>query len=140
SLSSIALVLMHDHAADVLAVEHVLVALVDLVELVPAGDQLVELELARPVKPDELRHVDSRAAAAVDRALDPALVADQHAGVLVDPAVPDGGDRDLTGLAYDLDGVRDHFVVQDADRDDRVVGEFAPGGLDDEVVRLLGGG
>src|SRR6185312_11187633 len=37
-------VLVDDHAADVLAVEHVLVALVDLIQLVPAGDQLVELE------------------------------------------------------------------------------------------------
>ena len=78
--------LVDDHAADVLAVEHVLVALVDLVELVAAGDQLVQLELARLVEADELRHVDQGAAAAVDRALDPALVADQHAGVLVRPS------------------------------------------------------
>src|SRR6185437_8801522 len=133
-------VLVDDHAADVLAVEHVLVALVDLIQLVPAGDQLVELELARLVEADELRHVDQGAAPAVDRALDPALVPDQDARVLVDPAVPHRGDRDLAGLADDPDRVRDHLVVQDADGDDGLVGELAPGGLDHEVVRLLGGG
>src|SRR5215469_17936702 len=85
-------VLVDDDAADVLAVVHVLVALVDLVELVPAGDQLIELELARLVKADEHGHVDQRAAAAVDGALDAALVADQQAGVLVDPAVTYRGD------------------------------------------------
>src|ERR1700733_1360879 len=132
------LVLVDDHAADVLAVEHVLVALVDLIERVAGGDQLVELELARLVEADQLGDVDQGAAAAVDRALDTALVADQHAGVLVDPAVPDRGDRDLAGLAHDLDGVRDHLVVQDADGDDRDVGELAPGGLDHEVMSFLG--
>src|SRR3984885_1364338 len=134
------LVLVDDHAADVLAVEHVLVALVDLIERVAGGDQLVQLELARLVEADQLGDVDQGAAAAVDRALDTALVADQHAWVLVDPAVPDRGDRDLAGLAHDLDGVRDHLVVQDADGDDRDVGELAPGGLDHEVMRFLGRG
>src|SRR5438105_2071553 len=38
SLARSPLKLVDDHAADVLAVQHVLVALVDLVELVPAGD------------------------------------------------------------------------------------------------------
>src|ERR1700730_2712630 len=80
------LVLVDDHAADVVAVEHVLVALVNLIERVAAGDQLVQLELACLVEADELRHVNQGAAAAVDRALDATLVADQHAGVLVDPA------------------------------------------------------
>src|SRR5690242_19737855 len=139
-LCSLALVLVDDHAADVLAVEHVLVALVDLVQLVAAGDQLIQLELARLVEADEERHVGQGVATAVDRALDPALVADQHAGVLVDHAAPDRGDRDLAGLAHDLDSVLDHLVVQDADGDDRAVGELAPGGLADEVERFLGGG
>src|SRR5215470_3931924 len=134
------LVLVDDHAADVLAVEHVLVALVDLVQLVPASDQLVQLELARLVQADQERHVDQGAPTAVDRALDLAPVAEQHAGVLVDHAPPDRGDRDLAGLADDLDGVLDHLVVQDADGDDRAVGELAPGGLADEVEGLLGGG
>src|SRR5215467_2288216 len=133
-------VLVDDDAADVLAVVHVLVALVDLIELVPAGDQLIELELARLVEADEHGHVNQRAAAAVDGALDTALVADQHAGVLVDPAVAHRGDGDLAALAHDLDGVGDHLVVQFADGNDRGVGELAPGGLHHEVVRLLGAG
>src|SRR5215468_5845645 len=65
------LMLVDDHAADVLAVEHVLVALVDLVELVPAGDQLVQLELPGLVEADQERHVGQGVAAAVDRALEP---------------------------------------------------------------------
>src|SRR6516164_3117814 len=140
SLPGRVLVLVDDDAADVLAVEHVLVALVYLVQLVAAGDQLVQLEIARLVEADEERHVGQGAAAAVDRALNPALVADQHAGVLVDHAFPDRGDRDLAGLAHDLDGVLDHLVAQDADRDDRAVGEFAPGGLFDEFLRFPRGG
>src|SRR5215472_8958187 len=122
SLRERVLVLVDDHAADVLAVEHVLIALVDLVELVAAGDQLIKLEFARLVEADEERHVGQRVAAAVDRALDPALVADQHARVLVDHPPADRGDRDLAGLAHDLDGVLDHLVVQDADGSDRAVG------------------
>src|ERR1700730_15288015 len=60
------LVLVDDHAADVLAVEHVLVALVNLIERVAAGDQLVQLELACLVEGDELRHVAPGGAAARD--------------------------------------------------------------------------
>src|SRR5215831_14803394 len=41
---------MQDHAADVLAVEQVLVSLVDLVEGVRRGDQFVQLQLAGLVK------------------------------------------------------------------------------------------
>src|SRR5262245_13234209 len=41
---------MQDDAPDVLAVQHVLVALVDLVEGVGLGDQLVQLEVPGPVQ------------------------------------------------------------------------------------------
>src|SRR5215469_9868401 len=140
SLSGKSGVLMDDDAADVLAVEHVLVALVDLVKPVPARDQLVELEVTRLVQADEQRHVHERAAAAVDGALDPALVADQHPGVLVDHPLADGGDGDLTGLADYPDGVGDDLVGQDADGDDGVVGQLPPAGFDDEIVCLLSGG
>src|SRR3984957_16618182 len=40
-ISAVPFLLVDDHAADVLAVEHVLIALVDLLEPVAAGDQLV---------------------------------------------------------------------------------------------------
>src|SRR2546423_7155093 len=57
-----------DHATDVLAVAHVLVALVDLLELVLLGDELVELELAVLVQLQQLRNRSARAAPAEDRA------------------------------------------------------------------------
>jgi hypothetical protein len=41
-----------DDAADDLAVVEVLVARVDVVERVAAGDELVQLELAVPVEPE----------------------------------------------------------------------------------------
>src|SRR4051812_30508193 len=62
-------VLVDDHASDVLAVEHVLEALRDVLELVGVGDQLVELELARLVEPDEVADVVHRVARAEQRAL-----------------------------------------------------------------------
>src|SRR3954470_7434018 len=62
-------VLVDYHAPDVLAVEHVLEALVDVVERVRLGDQLVKLELARLVEPDEVADVVHRVAAAEERAL-----------------------------------------------------------------------
>src|ERR1044071_7778932 len=86
-------VLVHDDAADVLAVEHVLVALVDLVEPVPAGDQLVELQASGLPQPQQPRDVELRVALAEDGALHPALVADEDAGVVVDRAGADRGDR-----------------------------------------------
>src|SRR5215470_15725912 len=64
-------VLVHEDAADVLSVEHVLVALVDLLQPVPARDQLIQLEVARAVQAEQPRHVVQRIAAAEDGALHP---------------------------------------------------------------------
>src|SRR3984885_6090815 len=133
------LVLVHDDATDVLAVQHVLVAQVDVLQPIPAADQLVQLQLAGLVEPEQPRDDKQGIAAAVESALYSALVADQHAGVLVDPTLPHGRDRDLTGLAHRLDGVVNNLIVQHPDGDDRVVGQLAPGGCHDELVRLLGG-
>jgi hypothetical protein len=44
---------MQDHSADQLAVVQVLVALVNLVERVAAGDELIELELAGLVQAEQ---------------------------------------------------------------------------------------
>src|ERR1039458_2725555 len=63
-------VVVDEDAADVAALEHVPVALVDLVEAVATRDQLVELELAGPVEPEQPRHVVQRVGAAEQRALD----------------------------------------------------------------------
>src|SRR5215471_10738296 len=63
-----------DHeAADVAAVEHVPVALIDVVQAVPGGDQLVEPELPRPVQLEQPRDRLERVAAAEQRAVDPLL-------------------------------------------------------------------
>ncbi len=45
---------MDDHAAEVLAVEQIPVALVDLLEAVSAGDDLVDPEVAGPVEAEEM--------------------------------------------------------------------------------------
>src|SRR5215472_18990500 len=64
---------MQDHAADVLTVEQVLVSLVDLVEGVRRGDQLVQLEVAGLVKLDHLWDVVERVAGTEQAPLDALL-------------------------------------------------------------------
>lgn len=58
-------VLVHDDAADVLVVVEIGVALVDLIEGVCLGDQLVELDMSGPVQVQQLRDVVDRIAAAI---------------------------------------------------------------------------
>jgi hypothetical protein len=60
--------LVHQNAADVLAVQQVLVALVDLVKPVPIGHQFVELEMAGTVQVEHPRYVAERVAATEQRA------------------------------------------------------------------------
>src|SRR5215470_3595637 len=67
-------VLVDDHSADVLAVEQVGVTLVDLIERVALGDQLVELEPARLVHAEQLRDVVHGVAGAEQAALHGLLV------------------------------------------------------------------
>src|SRR5579875_641095 len=99
------LLLVHDDAADVLPLVQVLVSLVDLVETVPPGDELIELELARPVQPQQPGDVVQRVAHPEDMALDPALPPDHGAvgGKLYLPlrAAPHRGHRHLAALADD---------------------------------------
>src|SRR5205814_10159989 len=59
-----------DDAPDVLAGQQVVVALVDLVELVLLGDELVELDLARLVEVEHLGDVAHGVGGAEERALD----------------------------------------------------------------------
>ena len=53
-------VVVHDHAADVFAVAHCLVADVDVIECVGVGDELVELERAVLVHAKQARDVAAR--------------------------------------------------------------------------------
>src|SRR6266568_7539155 len=94
--------LVDEEAADVAAVEHVAVALVDVLEAVAGGDQLVELEPARPVQLEHPRYLVERVPAAEQRALDPLLhdgelEAGQLDGVLPRPGYP--GDHHGAALA-----------------------------------------
>src|SRR5215831_1846470 len=66
-------VVVDQESADVAAVQQVTVALVDLVEPVPGGDQLVQLEPAGAVQVEHQRDVVERVAAAEQRALQPLL-------------------------------------------------------------------
>src|SRR5207253_6964958 len=61
-------VFMQDHAADVPSLQEVLVALVDLLQLVAARDQLVLLQVSRPVEPDQPRDFVHRVGGAEDDA------------------------------------------------------------------------
>src|SRR5689334_10278924 len=136
-------VLVDDHSTDVLAVEQVLVALVDLIERVALGDQLVELEAAGLVHAEQLRDVVDRVAGAEQAALDRLLVQREHgAGELARDLVRVGQPRDHRGaaLADRLHGGGDDLLVDDVDGDDRLVGADAAGELLGQLQRLLGGG
>src|SRR5262245_14789634 len=118
-------VLVDDDAADVLAVEHVLVPLVDLVQPVLAGDQLVQLEVTGAVQPEQPRYVVQRVAVAEQRSAQLALVADQETGVYVYRllgGLADGRDRHLAALAGDQRRRADDVLGEYAGRADRVVG------------------
>src|SRR5205807_9246101 len=53
-----------DHPTDVLTREQVVVALVDVLEAVARGDDLVELEVARAIQVEQARHLVDRVRAA----------------------------------------------------------------------------
>src|SRR3954467_3428561 len=115
-------VFVDDHASDVLAVEHVLEALVDVVQGVGVRDQLVELELAGLVEADEVANVVHRVAGAEQRALDRLLVegedrARELDGELV--GVGEAGDDRRAALADRRDRGADDPRADDVDGDDR---------------------
>src|SRR5262249_47331614 len=111
-------VFVDDHSADVLAVEHVLEALVDVVQGVGVGDELVELELAGLVEADEVLDVVHRVARAEQRALD-GLFVERHDGAgeldrdLV--GVGEAGDDRRPALSDRVDSRADDLRVDDVD-------------------------
>src|SRR3954470_11968224 len=135
-------VLVDDHSADVLAVEQVLVALVDLIERVALGDQLVELEAAGLVHAEQLRDVVHGVAGAEQAALDGLLVQREHRARELDGdlvRVGEAGDHRGPALADRLHRGGDDLLVDDVDGDDRLVGADAAGELLGELQRLFGG-
>src|SRR5215470_7673159 len=133
---------IQDHAADVLAVQQVLVPLVDLVEGVGAGDQLVELEVTGPVKLHHPRDVVERVAGTEQAPLDALLEQrQQRAGKLdgVLGGIGQPGHHHRAALTDRVEGVRDDLRGHDAHGDDRLVGAHAAGQLGDQFLGLLGG-
>src|SRR5579859_6259821 len=133
---------MQDHAADVLPVEQVLVSLVDLVEGVGRGDQLVQLEVAGLVELDHPRDVVERVAGTEQAALDALLEQGQDRAGYLDRGlhrVGQPGHHHGAALADRVERVRDHLGGHHPDRDDRLVGAHAPGELRDQFLCLLGG-
>src|SRR5215470_13267250 len=133
---------MQDHAADVLAVQQVLVPLVDLVEGVGVGDQLVQLQVAGPVKLHHPRDVVERVAGAEQAALDPLLEQGQQRAGQLDRVLGGVGQArhdHRAALADRVEGVRDDLRGHDAYRDDGLVGADAAGQLGDQLLGLLGG-
>src|SRR5215469_18783126 len=110
-----------DHPADVLAVQQVLVTLVDLVERVGGGDELVELEVARLVQLDHAGDVVEGIAGPEQAALDPLLEqGEQRPGQLdrVLGRVGQAGDHHGAALADRVERVRDHLGVDGPDGHD----------------------
>src|ERR1700678_3017015 len=136
------LMLVDDDAADVLAVEQVVVALVDLVEGVGPGDDLVQLEVARLVEAEDLGDVGGRVAVAEQAALDRLAEQGQDRGRQVDVQleVVQAGDDDGAALADHVEGVADDLGVDQADGDDGRVRELTAGELGDLVLGLGRGG
>src|ERR1700722_2189978 len=136
-------VLVDDDAANVLAGQEILVALVDLVQGVGAGDDLVQLEVTRLVQPEDLRDVVGRVAVAeqaahhalAEQGQDGPRQLDGRVHQLVQP-----GHHDDAALADRGEPRADDFGGHQVDGQDGRVGPLAPGHLGDGFLRLLGGG
>src|SRR5215475_3624529 len=132
---------MQDEPPDVLAVPHVLIALVDLVQRVGLGDQRVQLEVAGLVQLDHPRDVVERVAGAEQAALDPLLHQRQHRAVDLDVVigqVAEAGNDHGAALADRVEGVGDQLGSDNPGGHDRLVGHHATGQAMDRERRLTG--
>src|SRR5262245_1031649 len=133
---------IQDHAADVLPIEQVLVSLVDLVEGIRRGDQLVQLEVAGLVELHHPRDVVERVAGTEEAPLDALLEQGQDRAGQLDRVlrrVGQPGHHHGATLANRVERVRDDLGGHDPHRDDRLVRAHAAGQLGDQFLRLLGG-
>ena len=116
--------LVDDDAADVPAIHQVVIALVDLIERIGTGNELVELEVAGLVEAEDLRDVRRRVAVTEQAALHRLPEEGQdRAGKLdrwLGHAAQAGDHRDAV-LARHIEGSLDDVLVHDADSDDRGV-------------------
>src|ERR1700730_3177036 len=127
-------VLVDDHAAHVLAGQQVFVALVDLVQGVRPGDDLVELEVAGLVQAEDLGDVGGRVAVAEQAALH-RLAEQGHDGSrqgdgrnlqLVQPSYHDGA-----ALADGVEPGGHDLGRHEVDGEDGRVGALPPGHIGD---------
>src|SRR5215470_5356946 len=128
----------HD-SAQVLAVRQVPVALADLLQPVPVGDQLVQLEVTGPVELEHPGDLVERVAAAEERALDPLLEQGElEAGYLdvLHPGAVQAGHHHGAALAGDGEGRVDRLLGHHAHRHEGLVGAHAPGQIGGELLRL----
>src|SRR5262249_45366482 len=139
-----ALMLVDDHTPDVLAVEQVLIDLVDLFQTVSLRDQLVQLDIAAAVQVEHLLDVVDGVGGTEEGALDTLLEQGQDRPVQVDGLlheVAETGHGDGSALADHVEGRLDDVLLDHPDCDDGVVGADAGGQLlPDELDRPLGGG
>src|ERR1700686_4638785 len=127
-----------DDAADVLAVEHVLVTLVDVFETVRAGDHLVDLEQTRLVEADQARRLDMAATAAEDVAFQRLLQHREQEQVELDVDVGHGAHprhHAGAGLGGQRHRLFDVLAAHVTHRDDRLLGHEALGEADDGFDR-----
>src|SRR4029077_771699 len=127
---------MHDDAPDVLAVQQILVAVVDLVEGVGAGDQLVQLEVTGLVKLHHPRDVVERVARPEQAALDALLEQGQDRAGQLDRGlgrVGQPGHHHRAALADRVERAGDHVGGDHAHRDDGLVRADAAGQLGDQL-------
>src|ERR1700759_5301544 len=136
-------VLVDHDAADVLAGQQVVVALVDLFKLVGPGDDLVELEVAGLVQPEDLGDVGGRVAVAEQAALHRLAEQGQDG-----PGHRDGryfqlvqpGHHDRAALADGVEPGGHDLGRHEVDGEDGRVGHLPPGHVGDGGLRLFGRG
>src|SRR5215472_8809303 len=132
------LMLVHEDAADVLAIHKVLIPLINFVEGIRPGNELVQLDVTLVPQAEDHRDVIQRVGAAEQRALDPAMVEGQAAATLQPHVVDADGCYDGGPcLACHADGRLEDFVVHLADGADDLVGELAAGEVDEDLPGLV---
>src|SRR5690606_25184604 len=99
-------VAVDQYATNVLPVAQVLISLVDVLEPVPGGDQIVEVQLTRVVETQQSHDVVLRVGRAEERALDRLLVQGEHRAGDVDGQlrrVGEPGHHHCSALADDVE-------------------------------------
>src|SRR6185312_6534 len=133
-------VLMDYYSSNIAAGEHVVVGLIDVIELVLGGDGFVEQQLAAPVQAYQARDVGARVGFAVKASQEPFLEQREqrqrqrrrHVGHRCQ-----GGDHHGTALPHRIERVVDHRPFEHAWRQDRRVGHDSTRNLANQLGCFL---